>query len=856
MRTKERWDMRCSKSLAFHSLVFSILLLIVGLMPAMARGLSTVDIALFPGSVENLSLDVRGGEQVKAAFLFVKPIEFSRRVFRHSKFRKMRLLKAEIQGVSENSVVVAIEASAETPTGAYQGVLILRTGFSRRFRGGNRLRPIRKVQPRRFRIVINVEERQSGEIPEGPLTPSEDRIVKTEAGIELVKDELIVMLALATPNPDTVIRRIAQETGGMILGSTPAKTYQLGFAVNTQEELDVIREDIGVNNFEVVGVVPNLVFRSFLAAHGKPTEEHRPGKYPFFSNTTDWFDHINARGAWALTETIMPKHSVAVHVIDCDFDVTHEDLNDNVSVGPGAGTIGCGGHGTQVAGVIGAEWNGIGIAGMAQDHANLTLFDNTGGTKSLLMNVKDTVERAIVASPNDITAVINMSLDHFDGYTTTGARNASTMCDTVFKHSISFRDTGKKILFVAAAGNKSRNAKYSCPGRLAKSFNNFITVAASNSCPGTTCTLRSDSNKGNFVTVAAPGTNILATNNGGAYKRVKQTSFATAIVSGLAALTLAIDPSRTPEQVKFCIKSNATKTVTNQPFKLIDAEEAVLCTLPLPDKLDLVFGLDLSASMRGEINAIKGEINNILTKIKSEINDVQFGVISYEDYAGNFDSTACGSSYIETYGFSNTKTNPDGDAPFRMDLALTSNSNDVTDTISNLVIGAGGDGPQSFGRAFWEVAQSAMGNDPLAEPLGFRPNSTKVLINFGDDVPHDTNLNDDIVPPPITQAPVGGFDTGVDPGRNAMIDCNGDDIDFQDDALEDMKSAEVHLIHINSSGDDNLKTYWENWTQRTGGNTRQINTDGTLPVGETGLADFLIEQLGLIEQLRLSEANH
>ena len=89
------------------------------------------------------------------------------------------------------------------------------------------------------------------------------------------------------------------------------------------------------------------------------------------------------------------------------------------------------------------------------------------------------------------------------------------------------------------------------------------------------------------------------------------------------------------------------------------------------------------------------------------------------------------------------------------------------------------------------------------------------------------------------------FDTGIDPGRNAIIDCGRDDIDFQDDALVAMSDQGVRLIHIDSSGDPDLEVYWRLWARLTGGAFAAINSDGSIP-GGIDLTEQIIQLLQLV----------
>jgi hypothetical protein len=307
-------------------------------------------------------------------------------------------------------------------------------------------------------------------------------------------------------------------------------------------------------------------------------------------------------------------------------------------------------------------------------------------------------------------------------------------------------------------------------------------------------------------------------------------------VSGLAALVRAEHPDFTASKVKSCILSAAQSkgaSVTGHDFKVINAPAAVECkgVVDLPDKVDMIFALDLTGSMGGELTRVKAEVQTIINRLRTEVapgTDFRFGVISYEDYPAFFDSRPCGSSYAAQYGAA-------PDQPFKINRALTTDAAAVGAAVSGLVLGNGSDGPESYGRAFWELAQ-----DDTGATLGWRADALKLVVNFGDSVPHDPNLNEGVSSPPFST-----FDTGIDPGRNNAVNCGGDDIDFQNSALAAMSAKQIRLLHIDSSGSTALAPYWQFWVSLTGGAFAAINSDGSVP-GGLDLTDLIVSLLGLI----------
>jgi subtilisin family serine protease len=69
--------------------------------------------------------------------------------------------------------------------------------------------------------------------------------------------------------------------------------------------------------------------------------------------------------------------------------------------------------------------------------------------------------------------------------------------------------------------------------------------------------LASFSNYGSWITLSAPGTDILTTMNGGGYGYVNGTSFAAPIAAGVAALALAVNPHLSNQEVLSALKQSA-----------------------------------------------------------------------------------------------------------------------------------------------------------------------------------------------------------------------------------------------------------------------------------------------------------
>lgn len=228
----------------------------------------------------------------------------------------------------------------------------------------------------------------------------------------------------------------------------------------------------------------------------------------------------------------------------------------------------------------------------------------------------------------------------------------------------------------------------------------------------------------------------------------------------------------------------------------------------LPPTADVMFAFDLTGSMGGILDTAKARAGEIMTALNATGVDIQYGVISYMDYPAIYEF--CG--YSAEYGKDN-----EGyfDYAYRLDQSVTDNEPAVQTAINGLILGWGADMPESYARALYESWADTN--------ISWRTGAKKILVNFGDSVPHDCDINQGISGSPLT--------TGIDPGRDGIAGT-GDDIDFQDTALAGMISNNVILLACQTDG--SFSDYWGPWAASTGGNVYNTSSGGM--VGEVVVA--------------------
>lgn len=248
--------------------------------------------------------------------------------------------------------------------------------------------------------------------------------------------------------------------------------------------------------------------------------------------------------------------NVDVAVIDTGIQSNHPDLNvvGGKNCNTGRSYEDGHGHGTHVAGTIGAKDDNNGVVGVAPGARlwAVRVLNNQGSgtTSSIICGINWVTQNARTIE------VANMSL---------GGSGSDSNCggsDTY--HNAICASVNAGVTYVVAAGNSAANANNYRPA----TYNEVITVSALadfNGEPGggAAATCRSDvddtladfSNYGSDVDLIAPGVCILSTWKGSGYNTISGTSMASPHVAGAAALYKANNPNATPSQVKSALQN-------------------------------------------------------------------------------------------------------------------------------------------------------------------------------------------------------------------------------------------------------------------------------------------------------------
>jgi thermitase len=314
---------------------------------------------------------------------------------------------------------------------------------------------------------------------------------------------------------------------------------------------------------------------------------------PMFSQ--QWSHTLsNAQNAWDIERG---SSQVVVAVIDCGVDYNHEDLAVNMVSGydyvdidvaqyqsngyilapgedyttPDNNPMDFNGHGTHCAGIIAAANNSVGVCGVAP---GVKIMPVRAG-----FSIRNTVEEFGKLEYDDIANAIRYAADH--GADIINMSFGSSDDNQLIRDAVQYA-ASMGVVLVAAAGNDNVTS-LSYPAA-----NNYVISVAAVSQNNRKSYY---SNYGAWVDIAAPGGDQFVDNQiwstvprtGGAltspsgYRAMQGTSMAAPYISGVAALILSRNTSRSAAQVEQIIKRSTENPSTDSyiGFGKINVQKAV-----------------------------------------------------------------------------------------------------------------------------------------------------------------------------------------------------------------------------------------------------------------------------------------
>ena len=226
--------------------------------------------------------------------------------------------------------------------------------------------------------------------------------------------------------------------------------------------------------------------------------------------------------------------NVPIAVIDSEIDVTHPDLEGAVAQRFDA--VGAPEkphpHGTGMAGAIAAHQRLLGTAPGARLLAVQAFSSNAANAESTTFNIL----KGINWSVQERARIINMSF--------AGPKDPSL--ERALKAAYD-----KGIVLIAAAGNAGPKSPPLFPGA-----NPYVIAVTATDVDDK---LFTGANRGKYISVAAPGVDILVPAPENSYQLTTGTSVAAAEVSGIVALLLERNPKLTPADIRRILTASARR---------------------------------------------------------------------------------------------------------------------------------------------------------------------------------------------------------------------------------------------------------------------------------------------------------
>ncbi|MCR4909510.1 MAG: S8 family serine peptidase [Lachnospiraceae bacterium] len=378
------------------------------------------------------------------------------------------------------------------------------------------------------------------EMPEAEELPSEEQLLTAEllsSGLEVLDDlepgeDYIENGAYLLTDNEKEAEEAAEIYDARVVDfAEGVATLELEDDKSIDEVLKEFTETVSADSPELP-IYPNVCC-TLCTATGNPE----------FSS--QWHhSSISSGDAWKLSR----GSGVKVAVVDTGVNASHEDLSSpghlyTYSVIDSApADEDNNGHGTHIAGIIGALDNdrgGIGVSPEATLYS-IRIDDSSNGKNIPVSNVIAGLNKAVSLGAD----VVNISLGTYSD-------------DPNLKEAV--ENAGKEGVFItAAAGNSGRNKKM-YPAAYSESLDNILAVGAYDSAGA----LSGFSNYGDWVDLAAPGSSILSSYrpDSDSYTTLSGTSMASPVAAGTAALVLSLNPGLTPSEVKSRLKNSDPEAV-------------------------------------------------------------------------------------------------------------------------------------------------------------------------------------------------------------------------------------------------------------------------------------------------------
>lgn len=323
------------------------------------------------------------------------------------------------------------------------------------------------------------------------------------------------------------------------------------------------------------------------------------------SSSQDYIFDTNAIEAWGAVTAEMKKAEIKVAIIDSGIKASHQDLAGKIDTANGYNFVSNNtnadddnGHGTNVAGVIAANHNGVGINGIA-GQLNVKLLpikvldkNGVGTTLNIAKGIKYAADKG--------ASLINVSIN---------GKGFSKAVDDAIKYALS-----KGALVVASAGNKGEYADNYWP---CNSEGVFV-VGSNDLQKGIIEEAIYPSNIGDRIDISVESKGISTGITSEGYNKVNGTSISSAIVTGTMALVKAKNTKITNDELKNIIKNSVVSGGRANNIEGLSIKEAIGVSSNFIEVISPASAEILSGDVLVDVLALKP--NDVAT-VKYYLND-------------------------------------------------------------------------------------------------------------------------------------------------------------------------------------------------------------------------------------------
>ena len=491
----------------------------------------------------------------------------------------------------------------------------------------------------------------------------DDDIVDIGGDRGFVNDKIAVFVDPEMKFSDRV--EVVKNCGGIVLGwCMPTDLFVISCAPMSYDSVVARCEKLqSINGVELA--VPVMASKTEL---NKTPDDKFDYEYEYDfdwneivpSGSNWWLEAIDARQAWDYSDYFS---TIDIGILDSGFETEHPDLTGKI-VFPNSKQARrnvAHEHGTHVAGIVSANHNGSGIAGICDD-ARLVCVDWMPDSLQL-WNTDISILFGFSTLVKAGAKVVNLSL----GSSGSKTSNSMGFIEAVFETAItsymmaSLLSKGYDFIAVQSAGNGdyfgdpvdasvnghfcSLNEDNIFVGTKKVSaddiLDRIIIVASARNNEDGTYTQSSFTNVGRTVSVAAPGEDIYSSVVGG-YAYMSGTSMAAPVVTAVASLVWSVNPSFTGPEVKdiVCTSTDSVAGIFTEWDYWYDVE-----TLEYPM-------VNAKLAVEEAVRRTDSTVGTVSGKIIGDAAEIVCGDVSHTVFAdGTYSFVVSEGTYeVEVYG--------------------------------------------------------------------------------------------------------------------------------------------------------------------------------------------------------------